>query len=452
MAYKMAPNLEAVFELISSLREYAYPAAKQEFEELTQFAKSEGFHDELMNWDLHFWSERLREKKYQYAEEDLMQYLSLENVLEGLFNLTERLFGVVIIPADGKADVWDSDVRFFEIYEKDSKQYIASFYLDAYSRPDEKSEGAWMDVCLGKSKVIGISPVAYINCNGSPPMRGRPSLMSLREVENLFHEFGHGLQHMLSCVPHGDASGIRKMEWDAIELASQFMENWCYDRDTFFTFAKHYQTGEPSPEDLYHKVKAAKNFHAGTKLLRQLYFAALDLMLHSKCNGDSFLSPFDLQANIAADFAILPPLENDRFLCSFRHVFGGGYAAGYYGYIWAEVMSADAFAAFEEVGLENKDLVIFKYCARVLQYLTGGDIVQVREMGRKFRKSILALGGGEHPTKVYQLFRGKQASPDALLRHLGLKEKKQTLDLTKDLATSSSCHMETAVALQKRRE
>ena len=354
---KMAPNVDTILKLIQMLRDNAFPAAKKEFEEMVNFAKSEGFSDKIMNWDFHYWSERLRERAYQYEEEQLRVYFPLDGVLKGLFALAERLYGVTIVSADGKVDVWDNNVRFFEIYEKSNQKYLACFYLDPFSRPEEKNSGAWMDPCIGKSRALNKTPVAYLNCNGSPPVGDTPSLMTFREVETLFHEFGHGLQHMLTRIEHGDASGINNIEWDAVELPSQFMENWCYDRETLFGFAKHYQTGEPLPEDLYQNVKAAKNFHAGIALIRQLLFATLDMTLHSSYDPNGMKSPFQVQAELAVDYAVIPPIENDRFLCSFGHLFGGGYAAGYYSYIWAEVMSADAFAAFEEAGLDNEAAV-----------------------------------------------------------------------------------------------
>jgi len=257
-----------------------------------------------------------------------------------------------------------------------------------------------MDVCVGKSKVMGTKPVAYLTCNGSPPVGDKPSLMTFREIETLFHETGHGLQHLLTRVPHADAAGINNVEWDAVELPSQFMENFCYDRKTLYGFAKHFETGEPLPESLFQKIKDAKNFQAGLGLIRQLFFGALDMTLYSNYDPSGPVSPFELQQELAKKFTVLPPLKEDRFLCSFGHIFAGGYSAGYYSYKWAEVLSADAFAAFEENGLDNE--------------------VAVRETGRKFRETVLALGGGKHPSDVYREFRGRDPTPDALLRHAGL--------------------------------
>lgn len=404
LAEKMAPDVKTVLDLIEMLRAKSLPAAEKEFEELKQFAAKGGC-NELELWDVAYWSERLREEKFEFEEEQLRVYFPLENVLSGMFSLIERLFSVKIEAADGEQQVWHPDVRFFKIYESNAQQGsdpIAAFYLDPFSRPGEKNGGAWMNVCVGKSKVLKRIPVAYLTCNGSPPTDGKPSLMTFREVETLFHETGHGLQHMLTKVEHGDAAGINNVEWDAVELPSQFMENWCYDRPTLYGFAKHYETGEPLPDELFEKIKAAKNFNAGMMMMRQLFFGKLDMTLHSSYDPSGDVSPFDIQQEIAKDYTLLPPLKDDRFLCSFGHIFAGGYAAGYYSYKWAEVMSADAFAAFEEAGLDDEEAV--------------------KRTGKRFRDTILAMGGGKHPSKVYELYRGKEASPDALLRHSGLTD------------------------------
>ena len=250
-------------------------------------------------------------------------------------------------------------------------------------------------------KALSTKPVAYLVCNGSPPVGEKPSLMTFREVETLFHEFGHGLQHMLTRVEYGDAAGISGVEWDAVELPSQFMENWAYDKPTLYKFAKHYSSGDPLPLDLFDKVKKAKNFQSGLGMVRQLLFSAVDMKLHSEYDpSDASQSPFDVFQSIATNYAVVPPLKDDRFLCSFSHIFAGGYSAGYFSYKWAEVMSADAFAAFEEAGLDNESAV--------------------KEMGKKFRDTVLSKGGSRHPALVYRDFRGRSPSPDALLRHSGL--------------------------------
>jgi len=404
---KMAPSVDSVTELSDLVLERALPAARRELQEVTDHAKAFGGEvyaslDKLEPWDITFWSERLREQKFDVTEEELRPYFALPAVLEGLFGLAGRLFDIDIEAAEGQAEVWNEDVSFFHVKDRSTGKHVASFYLDPYSRPADKRGGAWMDVCLGKSKAMGCDvPVAYLTCNGSPPSDGKPSLMTFREVETLFHEAGHGLQHMLTEASEGDVAGINGVEWDAVELPSQFMENWCYDRPTVYGFAKHYETGEPLPEELFEKLRAQRTFNAGMMSCRQLYFGQLDMELHSNYDPASSESIFDVQKRVAAKYVPhTPPLESDRFLCTFGHIFAGGYAAGYYSYKWAEVMSADAFGAFEDVGLENEDAV--------------------QEVGRRFRKTVLALGGGVEPMEVYRRFRGREPTPDALLRHNGL--------------------------------
>jgi oligopeptidase A len=267
--------------------------------------------------------------------EELRPYFALGAVLDGMFGLVKRIFDIEVRAADGEAEVWHPDVRFFNVYS--SGKHVASFYLDPYARPENKRGGAWMDVCIGKSAALKREiPVAYLTCNGSPPVGEKPSLMTFGEVETLFHEFGHGLQHMLTKANVGDVAGINGVEWDAVELPSQFMENWCYDRPTVYGFAKHWQTGEPLPEEMFEKLKAQKTFNAGMMACRQLYLGQLDMELYSsfdpyagaKGEGESI---FDVQRRIAGKYIPYSmPLEEDRFLCSFSHIFAGGYAAGYY--------------------------------------------------------------------------------------------------------------------------
>ncbi|MBE9073834.1 M3 family metallopeptidase, partial [Microcystis sp. LEGE 08355] len=279
---------------------------------------------------------------------------------------------------------------------------IAYFYLDAYSRPAEKRGGAWMDVCIGRAKT-GTEvrlPVAYLICNQTPPVDGNPSLMTFEEVTTLFHEFGHGLQHMLTTVDYSGAAGINNVEWDAVELPSQFMENWCYDRPTLMSMAKHYETGETLPEHYYQKLLLAKNYMSGSAMLRQLHLSLVDLELHHRYQPNGGETPKQVRQRLAATTTIIPPLPEDAFLCSFGHIFAGGYAAGYYSYKWAEVLSADAFAAFEEVGLDNEEAV--------------------KAIGRRFRDTVLAMGGSSHPMNVFKAFRGREPSTEPLLRHSGL--------------------------------
>jgi oligopeptidase A len=407
LASKMAPDVQAVETLLEELRQASYPAAQHDLEELRSFARQQQAPEaeDLCHWDLPFWAERLREHRYTFSDEELRPYFPLPRVLDGLFDLARRLFGVRIVAADGEVPVWHQDVRFFKVYD-DQGNEIAAFYLDPYSRPAEKRGGAWMDECVGRRRVMAAPeqgvrlPVAYLVCNQTPPVDDKPSLMSFTEVKTLFHEFGHGLQHMLTTVDYGLASGIQNVEWDAVELPSQFMENWCYHRDTLMGMSAHVETGEPLPDDLYDKLCAARTYRAGSLMLRQLYFAFLDLELHQRYDPYGAESVFEVQKRIAAKTTVLPPLPEDRFLCSFGHIFAGGYAAGYYSYKWAEVLSADAFAAFEEAGLENLEAV--------------------SRIGRRYRDTVLAQGGSRHPMEVFREFRGRQPTTAALLRHAGL--------------------------------
>ena len=401
LASKMALGVVAVDKLLAELRDAALPRARAELEELTAYArqKSGDSRLDLALWDVPFWAERLREERYAYSDEELRPYFSLPKVLEGLFATAKRLFEVEVLPADGAVSVWDPSVRYFRIVDAHGRD-VASFYLDPYSRPANKRGGAWMDVALARRRRDDGSlrlPVAYLVCNMTTPVGDRPSLMTFREVETLFHEFGHGLQHMLTTVDYAGAAGINNVEWDAVELPSQFMENWCYTEDTMKALARHYLTGEPLPRALFDKIVAARNYRAGSATLRQVYFATLDLALHREALAGAVL---DLQRRVAERNTVLAPLAEDRFLCSFSHIFAGGYAAGYYSYKWAEVLSADAFAAFREGGLDNAHAVL--------------------ATGRRFRGTVLALGGSRHPMDVFREFRGREPSTRPLLEQTGL--------------------------------
>jgi len=451
LSKKMAPSIEAVTELSDLIREKALPAAEKELEEIFALAKEKGGEEyqnleKLMPWDITFWSERLKERKFELTEEETRPYFALPAVLDGMFTLFDRIFNIKVKAADGEAEVWNKDVRFFKIYDGDSEKHIASFFLDPvrkklrisvaafccswsqkapfcnisltfyvsisrlsrnfqYSRPEDKRGGAWMDTCIGKSEACQRDvPVAYLTCHGSPPVGDKPSLMTFREVETLFHEAGHGIQHMLTKCTVGDVAGINGVEWDAVELPSQFMENWCYDRPTVYGFAKHWETGEPMPEEMFNKLCEQKTFNAGMMACRQLQFGQLDLELYSNFDastgGKEGETIFDAQRRIAEKYTPYNlPLPEDRFLCAFSHIFAGGYAAGYYSYKWAEVLSADAFSAFEDVGLDNEE--------------------EVKKVGRRFRDTVLSMGGGEDPMTVFKKFRGREPTPDALLRHNG---------------------------------
>ncbi len=401
LARKMAPSVEAVEGLLEELRKVSYDAAVQDLETLKNFAKT----DELKQWDVSYWAEKQRETLFNFTAEELRPYFPLPQVLDGLFTLAKRIFGVTITSADGQAPVWNEDVRYFQV-NNEAGEAIAHFYLDPYSRPSEKRGGAWMNDCIGRAKIkleeqfMTRLPVAYLICNQTPPVDGKPSLMTFDEVTTLFHEFGHGLQHMLTKVDYPGAAGINNVEWDAVELPSQFMENWCYDQTTLFNMAKHYETGETLPEHYYDKLVSARNYMSGSAMLRQLYFSFLDLELHHRYQPNGDETPADIRNRIADKTTVMKPLPEDSFLCSFGHIFAGGYAAGYYSYKWAEVLSADAFSAFEEAGLNDEKAV--------------------SETGKRFRDTVLALGGSLDPMEVFKAFRGREPQTEPLLRHSGL--------------------------------
>jgi oligopeptidase A len=401
LSEKMAGSVAAVQQMFDKLLAASWDPANREMQEVHELAIAAGQLEPLQHWDVPFWSERLREMTFGFREDDLRPYFPHERVLEGLFGIVNRLFGVTVVAADDLAPKWNDDVRFFHIQDESGKT-IAGFYYDPYSRPEDKKSGAWMGDCLSRRITAdGLTiPVAHLVCNATPAAGDIPSLMSFREVETLFHEFGHGLQHMLTKVDFVDASGINGVEWDAVELPSQFMENWCYDRPTLLNMTAHYETGEPLPEELFDKLHAARNFQVATMMLRQLGLGMIDMELHTTFDPDGAESLLDVQRRILAKTSVLPMHPGNRFLCSFQHIFAGGYAAGYYSYKWAEVLSADAFAAFVEAGLD--------------------DDAAVRRIGRKFRDTVLALGGGRHPMDVFRDFRGRDPSPDALLKQCGL--------------------------------
>ena len=404
LASKMAKDVDAVEGLLEELRVAAFPAAERELDDLKAIARRHGAAEakELAPWDLPYWSEKLRQERFDLDQEALRPWFPLPQVLDGLFGLCNRLFNVVIEAADGEAPIWHQDVRYFRVQRQDGTP-IASFYLDPYSRPASKRGGAWMDECLGRRTNpdgTHVLPVAYLICNQTPPVEDTPSLMSFEEVETLFHEFGHGLQHMLTTVDEPEAAGISNVEWDAVELPSQFMENWCLDRATLMGMARHWQTNEPLPEDEFQKLRKSRTFNAGLATLRQVHFALSDLRLHSRWTPELGITPDALRRDVATTTTVMEPIPEDQFLCAFGHIFAGGYSAGYYSYKWAEVLSADAFAAFEDAGLDNEQ--------------------KVQSTGALFRDTVLSLGGSRSPSEVFEAFRGRPASTEALIRHSGL--------------------------------
>lgn len=397
---KMAEH-EQVLELLERLHGASSPHAAAEHKDIQGLASAAGCEDELQHWDLAYWGERLREKRSGLTDDDLRPYFPLPAVLQGLFGVIERLFGMTAVEVETERRVWHPDVRYFEMRDE-SGQTRAGFYLDPYARPADKRGGAWMNAFVGRRRAVDgiVNPVAYLVCNGTPPTDTQPSLMTFSEVETLFHEFGHGLQHMLTDVEEAGAAGINNVEWDAVELPSQFMENWCYHRETLMGMARHFETGEPLPEDYFRTIVEMRHFGEAYVTLRQVVFGLTDLELHSSFDPRTE-GALDVYRRVATERLLNAPVEGDRFLCAFGHIFAGGYSAGYYSYKWAEVLSADAFEAFLEVGLDNTDAVA--------------------AVGRRFRDTVLGLGGSKHPSEVYRAFRGRDASPDALLRQNGLE-------------------------------
>ena len=402
LSTKMAKEIKNVEKLLEELRKPAFKTAKNELDSLNKFSKDNGFpnSENLQSWDISYWSERLRKEKLNLDQESLRPWFPLNDVLKGLFKLSEKLFEIKVIEACNEAPIWNNDVLFFNILNKDDKK-IASFYLDPYSRPESKRGGAWMDECLNKNNIgRNTLPVAYLVCNQTPPSKDKPSLMSFDEVQTLFHEFGHGLQHMLTTVNLPQAAGINNVEWDAVELPSQFMENWCFHKNTLLNIAKHYETGERLSDENFEKLVKNRTFNCGMATLRQLHFAITDIRLHSNIYSNQGKNSDEIRNEIARNTTVIEPIQEDKFLCCFSHIFAGGYSAGYYSYKWAEVLSADAFSMFEEADLENNQ--------------------NIKAIGKKFKDTILSLGGSFSPLEVFKLFRGREPKTDSLIRHLGL--------------------------------
>ena len=392
LAGKMAESTEQVLSFLRDLAVRSKPFAVQDLDELRAFAAEQGVSD-LQSWDVGYYSEKLREQRYSISQETLRAYFPIDKVLTGLFAIVKKLYGIQIAELSG-FDGWHPDVRLFEI--KENGQHVGRFFFDLYARANKRG-GAWMDGARDKRRTAQgelISPVANLVCNFTPAAPGKPALLTHDEVTTLFHEFGHGLHHLLTRVEHAGASGINGVAWDAVELPSQFMENWCWEPDGLALISAHYETGEALPQDLLDKMLAAKNFQSGLMMVRQLEFSLFDFELHAT-HGDG-RSVLEVLESIRAETSVMRPPAFNRFANSFAHIFAGGYAAGYYSYKWAEVLSADAFSKFEEDGVFNADT------------------------GRAFREAILARGGSQAPMVLFVDFRGREPSIDALLRHLGL--------------------------------
>ncbi|WP_334189903.1 M3 family metallopeptidase [Noviherbaspirillum sp.] len=399
---KMADTPQQVIAFLEDLANRARPFAENDLAEVRAFAKKELGLDTLEAWDITYASEKLRQQQYAFSEQEVKQYFPEPKVTAGLFRLVQTLFGVEIKP--DTAATWHKDVKFFRI-EKDG-QLIGQFYLDLYARTGKRG-GAWMDDARGRRRLgQGVqTPVAYLTCNFSGPVVvngvARPAFFTHNEVNTLFHEFGHGLHHMLTQVDELGVSGISGVEWDAVELPSQFMENFCWEWDVLQHMTAHADTGEPLPRALFDKMIAAKNFQSGLQTLRQVEFSLFDMHLHHDYDPYSEKTAQDVLAEVRHRVAVLIPPSFNRFQNSFGHIFAGGYAAGYYSYKWAEVLSADAYSAFEEAGAAE------------------GNILS-EQTGRKFQREILAMGGSRPALESFKAFRGREPSIDALLRHNGM--------------------------------
>lgn len=394
---KMAANVGQVKSFLEDLSNKAYARARQEFDQLRTFAMEEGLQDELQAWDVAYYSEKLKQRQYSISDEDLKPYFSARKVLDGLLRIAETLFELKIEEVvKQRPEFWHDDVLFYRI-DNLQGQVLGYFYLDLYARPNKRG-GAWMDECLGRY-VIGEQrqhPVAYLTCNLTPPIGDEPALFTHDEVITLFHEFGHGLHHMLTQVDEPEVSGINGVEWDAVELPSQFMENFCWQREALDLFARHYQTGEALPDDLYDKMIRAKNFQSAMQMQRQLEFSIFDIELHEQTEIQSAEQIQHILDSVRKRVAVSFPPAFNRFQNSFSHIFAGGYAAGYYSYKWAEVLSADAFSRFEEQGIFD------------------------RQTGQRFLQCILQQGGSRPARESFECFMGREPEIDALLRHNGI--------------------------------
>lgn len=393
---KMAASVDQVVGFLEDLAERSRAAAEAEVAERQAFAESLGFDGELEAWDYAYYSEKLRQHRYRISDEQLKPYFADHRVIDGLFGIVRRLYGVSIARVDSDVDRWDDSVGFYRISSA-TGETIGHFYLDLYAR-ENKRGGAWMDECVNRYRIDGKTqlPVAFLTCNLTPPIGDEPALFTHNEVITLFHEFGHGLHHMLTRVDVPDVAGINGVEWDAVELPSQFMENFCWEREALDLFAQHYQTGDSLPQELFERMRAAKNFQSALQMLRQIEFALFDIRLHE---DPEVASAAQIQAVLDAvreqvSVVKTPPIN--RFQNGFSHIFAGGYAAGYYSYKWAEVLSADAFAAFEEEGIFNP------------------------ETGKRFLNCVLEQGGSRPAIESFRCFRGRDPEIDALLRHSGI--------------------------------
>ena len=390
LAKKMASSTDEVLGFLNELADKTKPVAEKEVRELKQFAK-----DDVESWDVGYFGEKLRQHRYSISQEELRPYFPANHVIKGMFDCVHRLFNIDIEQST-EASVWDSDVTFYNI--KRNGQHIASFYLDLYARSNKRG-GAWMADCRVRRRNLDnelVKPVAFLTCNFTPPVGEKPALLTHNEVTTLFHEFGHGLHHMLTQMDVYEVSGINGVAWDAVELPSQFLENWCWQPEALQLISSHYETGEPLPEDMLNKMLAAKNFQAGIQMVRQLEFSIFDFRFHTEYSDSNPLDVLQILQDVRDKVAVIKPPEFTRFPNSFSHIFAGGYAAGYYSYKWAEVLAADAFSKFEENGVFDK------------------------VTGEEFLHAILEQGGSREPMELFVEFRGREPSVEPLLQQSGI--------------------------------
>jgi len=416
LATKMAKTPDEVLAFLRDLVVRAKPVAQRELEELREFARAELQLENLEAWDVAYASEKLRLARYALDEEQLKAYFPLPSVLEGMFQVAGRLYGITVAPVSEGVDVWHPDVRYCEVRDAGGVP-IAGVYLDLYARGGKRG-GAWMDVCRARFR-DGANlqlPIAFLTCNFAPPAGDRPSLLTHDDVQTIFHEFGHGLHHMLTRIDLPSIGGIDGVEWDAVELPSQFMENFCWNRQALDLFAKHWSSGARLPDELFDKMLAARHFQAGMFLCRQLEFGLFDFLLHANYAPARGARVMETLEAARREAAVLHPPAWQRFPHAFTHIFAGGYAAGYYSYLWAEVLSADVFGAFEEHAAQNQTVE-----NRAAQNQAGqdGGVIDAAT-GARFRDEFLAIGASRPALESFIAFRGRAPQPDALLRSYGL--------------------------------
>tara|TARA_R110002124_G_scaffold177332_1_gene345293 strand:- start:39303 stop:41345 length:2043 start_codon:yes stop_codon:yes gene_type:complete len=396
LATKMANNSNEVIGFLEDLAVKSKAQGEQDLVEVTAFAKQNFAQSDLQAWDLPYYSEKLKQERYAISDEELRPYFPESKVVAGLFEVVHRLFGLTISERKD-VDTWHKDVKFFDVLDK-NQQLRGSFYFDLYARAHKRG-GAWMDDCVGRRELANGDiqyPVAYLTCNFNGPVGDKPALFTHDEVVTLFHEFGHGIHHMLTQINAAGVSGINGVPWDAVELPSQFLENWCWQPEALAFISGHYQTDESLPQDMLDKMLAAKNFQSAMQMIRQLEFSLFDFKMHAQYSPEKGDEIQQVLNQVRDDYAVFKAPEFNRFQHSFGHIFGGGYAAGYYSYKWAEVLSADAFSRFEEEGIFNQTV------------------------GHDFLSNVLEMGGSKEPSELFKAFRGREPSIDALLRHSGI--------------------------------